>query len=132
MVAEEGAASGGDNGRKSLLQAGREIRERESAKIPRQAIDGVVPKRGLWLVNTNRRRVAGVISHIRKTGAVVWRDHEGVFVDSSQESIMRSGYKYLADLSQEKEGWMYLHGGTWESSNTMKQVSGEDELNYMK
>lgn len=114
------------NERKTLLDKGLEILAQQNKKAERIEVDGVTPHRGLWLVNEKKKRCAGLISIIKKSGNIVWKDFDGVLVNSTQERIISAGYKYLFD-KPEGEDWTYLHLGVWESNPNTRQIIPESE-----
>jgi len=95
-----------DNFRKTLKDIGREILEQQQKKIGKIDIDGVQPKKGLWVVNPLTKRVAGKISRIKKNGLLVIDKGKDCTFNTTQEAIIRSGYKYYQNKPQ-GEGWSW-------------------------
>jgi len=117
--------------RKTLVEIGRDLLEQEAVKAPRIPVDGTKPQKGLWLVNPDKKRCAGLIAYVKKSGKVVWRDFYGVFVDSSQASIIGSGYKYLEDKPT-GDDWVYLNLGGWDKNPNMREaIIPLEELNTL-
>lgn len=73
-------------------------------EVDREAINGVKPKRGLWIVNPERQRIAGKILYVRKSGQVVYENKLGAHVESEQDTIERSGYQYV-ELEPKMLAW---------------------------
>lgn len=101
---------------KTMTEIGHEIL---TAKAPRIPIDGTKPQKGLWIVNPDRKRCAGLISYVKRTGEVVWRDFYGVFTESSQRTFSESGYKYAEDKPV-GEDWRYLQLSGWETNSELR------------
>lgn len=81
---------------RSLREIGQKIIEQENAVVERVPDDfGTIPAAGLWLVNFARRRVAGKISQVKKTGEILWVDCWGCSVESDPKTIQDGGYKYV-------------------------------------
>lgn len=107
--------------RDTLLEVGRQLLAQEAVKVERIEVDGVTPQRGLWLVNTEKKRCAGLISMVRKSGEIVWKDFDGTLIESAQTRLVDSGYKYLADKPVGSE-WSYLHLCAWSESPIMRET----------
>lgn len=81
---------------KSIRDIGRAILEKENAVVERVPDDlGTVPQKGLWLVNVDRKRVAGKISQVKKTGEILWSDCYSALIESDPKMILAAGYRYL-------------------------------------
>ena len=116
-----GQAGKPDNStRKSLVDIGREILAEQKKKVERIEVDGITPATGLWLVNPTRKRCAGMISRVKRTGEILWHDFYGMNAYSKQKDLINDGYKYLADMPS-GEDWSYLHLGEWNNNSTMRQ-----------
>jgi hypothetical protein len=109
-----------DSVRKTLADKGREILTEQNKKVERVAVDGVTPATGLWLVNPARKRCAGLISRVKRTGEILWHDFYGMNAYSKQKDLINDGYKYIADMPS-GEDWAYLHLGEWNNDSTMRQ-----------
>jgi len=72
-----------------LLQQQRQKKER----IP---INDIVPKKGYWIVNVDKKKVAGRISYFKKSGEVVWEDTLGTFIATEQIKFINNGYEYVS------------------------------------
>src|SRR3990167_6685990 len=84
-----------DTGR-SLREIGQKIIDQENAVVERIPDDlGTVPAKGLWLVNLDRKRVAGKISQVKRDGTILWCDVWGCLIESEPKTIQAGGYKYL-------------------------------------
>lgn len=70
-------------------------------------INGIVPKRGLWLINRNKRKIAGKVKFVRKSGIIVWEDGGGMLVDSTHDTIVSSGYEFSYNKPVD-EGWKII------------------------
>lgn len=86
----------GQGERKTLKDIGREILEQQNQVVERTPDDlGTIPKTGLWLVNVDRKRVAGKISQVKKDGTILWSDCWATLIESDPKTILAAGYKYL-------------------------------------
>lgn len=106
---------------KSLKEIGREILQQDSIKAPRIEIDGLTPRRGLFIINATKKRCAGKILRIKKNGNVLWQTFHGVIVESKQSVLIAEHYKYSVDIPKEKD-YTYLQLGEWTNDSTMKNV----------
>ena len=81
---------------RSLREIGQKILKQENTVVER-APDalGTVPAKGLWLVNLDRKRIAGKISQVKKTGEILWIDHWNCLIESSPETIKAGGYLFI-------------------------------------
>lgn len=87
--------------RKTLKDIGREILEQQNQVFERIPDDfGTIPKTGLWLINLERKRIAGKISQIKKDGTILWSDCYSTLIESDPKMILEAGYKYLELESQ--------------------------------
>lgn len=102
------------------------LQEIKGPKVDRIPVDGVIPQKGLWMVNPERNRVAGRIMYVKRNGCIVWHDFEGIFVESKQKDIVDSGYKYLSEFPTGDE-WRYLRLGGWEKNSTLRNINAENE-----
>lgn len=57
-------------------------------------LEGVRPRRGLWVVHPGRGRVYGQIDHVRADGTVVWRGTWGQLVPTDPGQLIDGGYRY--------------------------------------
>ena len=81
---------------RSLKEIGRAIIEKEQQVVPREPdMSGTIPSAGLWLVNVDRKRVAGKISQVKKDGTILWTDCWNCLIESSSAVIKAGGYRYL-------------------------------------
>jgi len=87
------------------IPMGHQILQEQKKKIQRKDIDGIIPKKGMWLINPKTKKVAGKISYINKKGEIVWEDSLGTFITSSHETISNSGYKYVDIIEPSMLRW---------------------------
>ena len=81
---------------KTVYDVGREILQKQNQVVDRVPDDyGTIPKTGLWLINLERKRIAGKISQVKKNGDILWCDVYGGFVESTPQTIKDGGYLYL-------------------------------------
>lgn len=81
---------------RSLQEIGREILKQQNVVVERTPDEiGTIPRTGLWLVNLQRKRVAGKISQVKKEGTILWTDCWGCLIESEPETIKLGGYLYL-------------------------------------
>lgn len=86
-------------------QLGRQILEEQNKKVERVEVDGQIPKRGLWLVNTEKQKVAGKISKVKRDGTVLWKDCLGAIIPTNQNTLIEQGYSYIEELEVEMLSW---------------------------
>lgn len=86
---------------------GHQILEAQRVNLRGETVDtnGVMPKRGMWLVHPEKKRVYGCVLRVRRTGEVLvvtdgWAtSHEG-------RMIYEGGYEYHEEMPEGPE-WRY-------------------------
>lgn len=79
----------------TLRQKGRAIRQQEQRNLRNEAtIDGVRPRKGLWIVHPGRGRVYGRIVRVKRDGTVVWVGEHKVPVRTRPATLINDGYAY--------------------------------------
>jgi hypothetical protein len=83
--------------------------EREEAKKAKEEpdrleIDGVVPKKGLWVLHEKKEIIVGKIRKITPTGEIHYTNPGGCQIFSKQENFLKGGYTYR-DLEPEHLKW---------------------------
>jgi len=87
-------------------EVGRKLRADKRRKQEVKEIGGVLPARGMWLVNPKTRRVAGRILRVRKNGKIVVLSLYGSHVEHDQDAIINNGYQYTKGTPRGK--WVFL------------------------
>jgi len=76
------------------------------AVIDENEIVFVKPRKGLWIVNEQTKKIAGKILCVRGDGTVVYENYLGATVDSSPETILSSNYTFV-DLQPTMLSWYH-------------------------
>ena len=97
----------------TMKEVGRRIlAEQEANKTTRAdaVIDGVKPKRGMWLVNHERRRIYGIVKTVHGNGDVTWLPVIGVISPNrtEPETLHHGGASYEIEMPSSYE---YMVGG---------------------
>ena len=74
-------------------------KEREAIKKPkgkpeRLEIEGVIPKKGLWIIHEEKSIVVGKIRKIAVSGKIHYTAVSGAQVKTAQEDFLKGGYTY--------------------------------------
>jgi len=99
--------------RETLKDQGRRILASERRAVDSVDVQGVTPRKGLWLLNTLRNRIAGQILDVKTNGQILWEDFAGVQVETEQNRLIDSGYQYADDIPVGE--WQCLIMGTWQA-----------------
>lgn len=90
---------------KKLSEKGRALRAQARANARNDAtLDGVRPKKGLWLIHRERGRVYGRIIRVKRDGTVVLRALlNGIECETKHRPItlINGGYSYVEHAHQE-------------------------------
>lgn len=90
-----------EQSKKTLKEIGREILALENKKIDREPDEvGTLPRTGLWIVNLNKKRIAGKISQVKKDGSILWRGFYGDLNETPSEVFREAKYLFI-DLEPE-------------------------------
>ena len=91
-----------------IIPTGHQILIDSKKKAPREEINGIKPSKGLWIINRDKKKIAGQIDFIKRNGIIVWHSTaSSALVESKPETFKNSGYEYIKDVPQE-EGWFHL------------------------
>jgi hypothetical protein len=99
----------------SLAQEGREILTQQKLRH-RAFVNGVRAQKGHWIVNSERKRVAGQVLYVKRSGVIVWRDNAGFedFTIKSEPSVLeRAGYELRVNCPDGSD-WSFLSHGVYE------------------
>lgn len=102
---------------RTLQEKGREILA-EKRRKNKALVGERKAERGLWIVNPERKRIAGQIARVKRSGVIVWREKEHILdieyftVKSKPETLERSGY-ILSDKCPQDIEWSFLDHGAW-------------------
>jgi hypothetical protein len=58
-------------------------------------VDGVKPKKGMWIVHRGRGRVYGRILRVWRSGVVVWVGEAGTPIATDGRTLVDGGYSYV-------------------------------------
>jgi hypothetical protein len=86
-------------------ELGHKLLKESKQKVEREEIDGLVPATGLWIVNHSRKKIAGKICYVKRTGEVVWKSALGATTATPQEVFKKEEYSYLENLEPEMLSW---------------------------
>ena len=76
-------------------------------------VDGIQPKRGMWLVHREKGRTYGQIVMVRQDGTVVWHSPTtGSDVPTDYDTIHRYGYSYAQEETGSPEWTITLRPQT--------------------
>ena len=86
----------------TLAEKGRKLRATQRENHRNDAtLDGVRPRKGLWLIHRGRGRVYGRIVMVRRTGTVVlWVPALGCYTEHKPRTLINGGYSYTEHAYQ--------------------------------
>lgn len=97
----------------TLVEKGRTLMAERSLDLRGECVlDGVKPRRGMWLVHRGRQRCYGMVLRVRKTGHVVTTGGFGTQPELLGSMLNEGGYSYASERPT-GEGWSYLVDCTW-------------------
>jgi len=70
--------------------------------------NGVEPHKGLWVVSYSRKKIAGKIIQVKKTGEIVWENMRGAYITSQPSTFKDSDYVYC-DLEPNMLKWEVIN-----------------------
>ncbi len=92
-----------------IVPVGHQILIDEKKKAPRGEINGIKPKKGIWIINRDKKKIAGQIDFVKKSGIIVWRSISvNALVESTQETLKGAGYEYSEEMPQ-GDGWINVN-----------------------
>ena len=94
--------------KKKEKELGYQILEEAKKKVDRVEVDGLMPQKGLWLVNFKRQKIAGKIVQVKRSGGVIWKDCLGALITTPQETLIEKEYSYLTELEPEMLSWKII------------------------
>lgn len=97
---------------KTAKEKGREIRSEGRRDLRGEAVLNVVPKKGHWLVNTERKRCYGRVVRINRDGSILSTSWYGGTCRHEPGRLYNGGYEYH-DAMPRGEGWTYGVDGAW-------------------
>jgi len=83
----------GHNARGCVTKQREEIQKAKEAP-ERLEIDGIVPKKGLWIFHDKKHIVVGKIRKVTPFGEIHYTDALGTQVVTKQEAFLKGGYTY--------------------------------------
>lgn len=95
-------------GRKTDKEIGRAILAKEGKKEARQEIAGLKPKTGLWIINVERKKIAGRITQVKRNGDIVRKTAHGATIATPQKLLKEEGYSYVEQLEVEMLIWRIM------------------------
>ena len=93
-----------------MVELGHKIIEAENKVEERVEIGGILPAKGLWILNLKTKRVAGRISKVKQNGDIIYRSSLGAIMTTPQNKFIDEGYVYFEpeDLEPEMMKWEVL------------------------
>lgn len=93
---------------KGPIPIGHQLLIESKKKAPREEINGIKPGKGLWIINRDKKKIAGQIDFVKRNGIIVWHSTTAnALVESKPETFKDSGYEYTKEIPQ-GEGWFHL------------------------
>lgn len=72
----------------------REEIQKAKEEPERLEIEGVIPKKGLWIFHEKKKIVVGKIRKVSPFGDIHYTDPGGAQVETKQEAFLKGGYTY--------------------------------------
>jgi hypothetical protein len=94
--------------KKKEKELGHSILAAQKKKVEREEINGLTPQKGLWVINSTSRKIAGKIVKVKRNGDIVWKSSSGASIVTNQQKIREEGYSYLTDLEPEMLKWKII------------------------
>ncbi len=69
--------------------------EATAAQAVADAQESLEPRKGLWVVSTTRKRIAGKILQVKSGGEVLYENMFGAHMESPPQKILDSGYAFV-------------------------------------
>ena len=84
------------------IPMGHQILIDAAVKVPRTAINGIKPAKGIWIINRASKKTAGQIDYVKRSGVIVWLSTKyHALIESTPESLTAAGYEYVVEVPAE-------------------------------
>jgi len=102
---------------------GHELLEKERTRVECETVGGVKPARGLWVFHPEKRKLAGRITMVRRTGAIVLRNYFGALFETTGDKLDTNGYTLAEQLPE----------GTWQTlgDDTPRVLDEHDKARFL-
>ena len=73
------------------IPKGHQILAEQNKKVDRVEDEtGNIPKKGLWVLSPEKKKIYGQILYVKRSGEIVWQSIMGANVESSQQMLLEN------------------------------------------